>query len=184
MLLIVRAFKRWLWSSSSSYRSLCFILHWLYTLVSEGLLCPLNIINPYNEISRWQVAKTYLHKNSGIGQSYWQVILGRTLTGCGASGIVSLASIIITGKECFVLDSSLFIFLVAKCHLYSQWIIVRHCRTLGCSGFQKLCQHRVDTWNLHWWTVWRISWRNSWLEMASNFSKDVQQLLLTFAGLF
>ncbi|KAG9232096.1 major facilitator superfamily domain-containing protein [Amylocarpus encephaloides] len=31
----------------------------------------------------------------GIGQAYWQVILGRITTGCGASGIISLASIII-----------------------------------------------------------------------------------------
>ncbi|KAG9241502.1 major facilitator superfamily domain-containing protein, partial [Calycina marina] len=31
----------------------------------------------------------------GVGQQYWQVILGRIITGCGASGIVSLASIII-----------------------------------------------------------------------------------------
>lgn len=57
--------------------------------------------------------KTHLRKNSGVGQSYWQVILGRTLTGCGASGIISLATIIITGKECFVLDSC-FLFLVAN----------------------------------------------------------------------
>ena len=60
--------------------------------------------------STWQVMKTHWCKNSGIGWSYWQVILGRTLTGCGASGIVSLASVIITGKECFVLDSSCFFF--------------------------------------------------------------------------
>ncbi|KAE9370966.1 MFS general substrate transporter [Stipitochalara longipes BDJ] len=33
----------------------------------------------------------------GVGQTYWQVIIGRIATGCGASGIVSLASIIITG---------------------------------------------------------------------------------------
>ncbi|OBT44202.1 hypothetical protein VE00_04811 [Pseudogymnoascus sp. WSF 3629] len=32
----------------------------------------------------------------GIGQTYWQVILGRIVAGCGASGMVSLASIIIT----------------------------------------------------------------------------------------
>ncbi|KFY18240.1 hypothetical protein V492_00060 [Pseudogymnoascus sp. VKM F-4246] len=32
----------------------------------------------------------------GIGQTYWQVILGRVIAGCGASGMVSLASIIIT----------------------------------------------------------------------------------------
>ncbi|KFZ05028.1 hypothetical protein V501_08740 [Pseudogymnoascus sp. VKM F-4519 (FW-2642)] len=32
----------------------------------------------------------------GIGQTYWQVILGRVVAGCGASGMVSLASIIIT----------------------------------------------------------------------------------------
>ncbi|RDL36129.1 Uncharacterized protein BP5553_06741 [Venustampulla echinocandica] len=32
----------------------------------------------------------------GIGLAYWQVILGRIIAGCGASGIVSLASIIIT----------------------------------------------------------------------------------------
>ena len=37
-------------------------------------------------------------QNSGIGQAYWQVILGRIIQGCGASGIISLASIIITGK--------------------------------------------------------------------------------------
>ena len=55
--------------------------------------------------------KTYLWKNSGVGQSYWQVILGRTLTGCGASGIISLATIIITGKECFVLDSCFYFLL-------------------------------------------------------------------------
>lgn len=36
--------------------------------------------------------------NSGIGQTYWQVILGRIVAGCGASGMVSLASIIITGE--------------------------------------------------------------------------------------
>ncbi|KAH8780515.1 major facilitator superfamily domain-containing protein [Hyaloscypha finlandica] len=35
-------------------------------------------------------------ENSGIGQAYWQVILGRIVQGCGASGIISLASIIIT----------------------------------------------------------------------------------------
>ncbi|KFY69360.1 hypothetical protein V496_00295 [Pseudogymnoascus sp. VKM F-4515 (FW-2607)] len=32
----------------------------------------------------------------GIGQTYWQVILGRIIAGCGASGMVSLASIVIT----------------------------------------------------------------------------------------
>ncbi|XMA11303.1 hypothetical protein WAI453_004094 [Rhynchosporium graminicola] len=32
----------------------------------------------------------------GIGQAYWQVILGRITQGCGASGIISLASVIIT----------------------------------------------------------------------------------------
>lgn len=37
-------------------------------------------------------------ENSGIGQTYWQVILGRIIAGCGASGMVSLASIIITGE--------------------------------------------------------------------------------------
>lgn len=36
---------------------------------------------------------------SGIGQAYWQVILGRITAGCGASGMVSLASVIITGEE-------------------------------------------------------------------------------------
>ncbi|KAL2067238.1 hypothetical protein VTL71DRAFT_1662 [Oculimacula yallundae] len=34
--------------------------------------------------------------DSGIGQAYWQVILGRIIQGCGASGIISLASVIIT----------------------------------------------------------------------------------------
>ncbi|TAQ83729.1 hypothetical protein B7494_g7949 [Chlorociboria aeruginascens] len=37
-----------------------------------------------------------LCEDSGVGQAYWQVILGRIITGCGASGIISLASIIIT----------------------------------------------------------------------------------------
>jgi hypothetical protein len=37
-------------------------------------------------------------EDSGVGQAYWQVILGRIVQGCGASGIISLASIIITGK--------------------------------------------------------------------------------------
>ncbi|KAI6713965.1 efflux pump antibiotic resistance protein [Diplocarpon mali] len=32
----------------------------------------------------------------GVGQTYWQVILGRVITGSGASGIISLASIVIT----------------------------------------------------------------------------------------
>ncbi|KAJ5038213.1 uncharacterized protein L3040_007080 [Drepanopeziza brunnea f. sp. 'multigermtubi'] len=32
----------------------------------------------------------------GVGQTYWQVVLGRIITGCGASGIISLASIVIT----------------------------------------------------------------------------------------
>ncbi|KAH8646947.1 major facilitator superfamily domain-containing protein [Tricladium varicosporioides] len=32
----------------------------------------------------------------GLGQAYWQLIVGRIITGCGASGIISLASIIIT----------------------------------------------------------------------------------------
>ncbi|PBP19900.1 hypothetical protein BUE80_DR009275 [Diplocarpon rosae] len=32
----------------------------------------------------------------GLGRTYWQVILGRIITGCGASGIISLASIVIT----------------------------------------------------------------------------------------
>ncbi|PBP28722.1 hypothetical protein BUE80_DR000425 [Diplocarpon rosae] len=34
----------------------------------------------------------------GVGRTYWQVILGRIITGCGASGIISLASIVITGN--------------------------------------------------------------------------------------
>lgn len=32
----------------------------------------------------------------GVGITYWQVILGRVIAGCGASGMVSLASIVIT----------------------------------------------------------------------------------------
>jgi hypothetical protein len=49
--------------------------------------------------TRYEFAfQTYLHENSGIGQTYWQVILGRIVAGCGASGMVSLASIIITGE--------------------------------------------------------------------------------------
>lgn len=48
-----------------------------------------------------------LCRNSGIGQAYWQVILGRLATGCGASGIVSLASIIITGEMITPLPSHL-----------------------------------------------------------------------------
>lgn len=46
-----------------------------------------------------------LYDNSGIGQTYWQVILGRLIAGCGASGMISLASIIITG------ELTLFLFL-------------------------------------------------------------------------
>jgi hypothetical protein len=41
---------------------------------------------------------TDMGDDSGVGQAYWQVILGRVATGCGASGIISLASIIITGE--------------------------------------------------------------------------------------
>ncbi len=43
--------------------------------------------------------------DSGVGQTYWQVILGRVIGGCGASGIISLASIIITGKNRLLLHN-------------------------------------------------------------------------------
>ena len=71
--------------------------------------------------------KTHLCKISGIGKSYWQVILGRTLTGCGASGIISLATIIITGKECLILDS--YFIIISRCQMPSI-LTVDSCQTL------------------------------------------------------
>lgn len=35
---------------------------------------------------------------SGIGQSYWQVLAGRAISGIGGAGMTALVSIIIAGK--------------------------------------------------------------------------------------
>jgi hypothetical protein len=68
----------------------------------------------YKITGGWHRKSEYwLTWNSGIGQAYWQVILGRIITGCGASGTVSLASIIITGKM-ISLFLSFFLFLFKK----------------------------------------------------------------------
>lgn len=34
----------------------------------------------------------------GLGQTMWQVILGRAVTGSGAAGMASLGLVLITGK--------------------------------------------------------------------------------------
>jgi hypothetical protein len=40
----------------------------------------------------------YPHQDfSGIGKTYWQILVGRAISGIGASGMVALTSIVITG---------------------------------------------------------------------------------------
>lgn len=36
---------------------------------------------------------------SGVGQAMWQVVLGRVISGAGASGMAGLVSILITGRS-------------------------------------------------------------------------------------
>lgn len=36
---------------------------------------------------------------SGVGQSMWQVIVGRVISGSGGAGMMALAAVIITGES-------------------------------------------------------------------------------------
>lgn len=42
-----------------------------------------------------------LTRASGIGQTYWQVLAGRAISGIGGAGMTALVSIIITGGFLF-----------------------------------------------------------------------------------
>lgn len=40
-----------------------------------------------------------LTKDRGVGQTYWQIILGRAISGIGSAGKIALTSIVVAGKR-------------------------------------------------------------------------------------
>lgn len=85
------------------------------------------------------------------------MILGRVVTGCGASGIISLASIIITGENCPLICVELDLI---NCRN-------RYCCAIKRSSPSELCECGFDSRIIFWGPGRRFHRRHSWLEMVN-----------------
>ena len=101
--------------------------------------------------------------SSGIGQSMWQVIAGRIISGLGAAGMTVIVSILITGASSMSLLS--WAEVPAK--------FIRPGAAHPSSSMEKLRQCRCHTWPEYWRPTWRLTRGYNWMAMVIHRTRTI-----------